>query len=251
MAPNPNCAICRDTYTTVHCDPARTTLREVVDGILGPGEGLGTGPRDVGVYEAGRILADPDFEDNLDRTLADLNCGRGKFITIVDEEGEYGTINMAICLLPYVSLGFTIIGTISTPILTPKTTAVTPIYRRPMRHSLSFPTHYPLPRSSRGRKPHPGRHTSGRRGKAKTTTMAGSSRLVDPDRRRRNSRGQQMGTHRRSMRITLHPRCGSLKRTDWCSWKRMKRSFWIEWLVELGRAGKRRLDSLLRDFLLY
>jgi len=120
MAPNPNCAICRDTYTTVHCDPARTTLREVVDGILGPGEGLGTGPRDVSVYEAGRILADPDFEDNLDRTLADLNCGRGKFITIVDEEGEYGTINVAICLLPYVSLGFIIIVTIFTHILTPK-----------------------------------------------------------------------------------------------------------------------------------
>ena len=54
------------------------------------------------IYEAGRILADPDFEDNLDRTLADLNCGRGKFITIVDEDGEYGTINVAICLLPYV-----------------------------------------------------------------------------------------------------------------------------------------------------
>ena len=104
MAPNTNCAICRDTYTTVHCDPAHTTLRDVVEGILGPGEGQGTGPRDVSVYEAGRILADPDFEDNLDRSLADLNCSRGKFITIVDEDGVYGTINVAICLLPYVSV---------------------------------------------------------------------------------------------------------------------------------------------------
>jgi len=104
MAPNPNCAICRDTYTTVHCEPAHTTLRDIVEGILGPGEGQGTGPRDVTVYEAGRILADPDFEDNLDRTLADLNCSRGKFITIVDEDGVYGTINVAICLLPYVSV---------------------------------------------------------------------------------------------------------------------------------------------------
>jgi len=115
MAPNPNCAICRDTYTTVHYDTAHTTLRAVVDSILGPGEGLGTGPRDVSVYEAGRIFADPDLGDNLDRTLADLNCGRGKFVTIVDEEGEYGTINVAICLLPYVSLGLTIIVIFSHP----------------------------------------------------------------------------------------------------------------------------------------
>lgn len=102
MAPNPDCAICRDTYTTVRCDPAHTTLRDIVNGILGPGGGQGTGPRDVSVYEAGRILADPDWDDNIDRTLADLNCGRGKFITIVDEDEEYGTINVAICLLPYV-----------------------------------------------------------------------------------------------------------------------------------------------------
>ena len=87
----------------MRCDPARTTLRNVVEGVLGSGEGHGTGSRDVSVYEAGRILADPDFEDNFDRTLADLNCGRGKFVTIVDEDGEYGTINVAICLLSYVS----------------------------------------------------------------------------------------------------------------------------------------------------
>jgi ubiquitin-like 1-activating enzyme E1 B len=103
MAPNLNCAICRDIYTTVHCDPARTTLRDIVEGILGPGEGHGTGPRDVYVYEAVRLLADPDFDKNFDRTLADLSCGRGKFVTIVDEDGEYGTINVAICLLRCVS----------------------------------------------------------------------------------------------------------------------------------------------------
>ena len=106
--PNPHCAICRDTYTTVHCNSTHTTLRDVVEGILGTGEGQGTGPRDVSVYEAGRILADPDFEDNLDRTLADLNCSRGKFITIVDEDGVYGTINVAICLLPYVAISYSI-----------------------------------------------------------------------------------------------------------------------------------------------
>ena len=210
MAPNPNCAICRDTYTTVHCDPARTTLRDVVEGVLGPGEGHGTGPRDVSVYEAGRILADPDFEDNLDRTLADLNCSRGKFVTIVDEDGVYGTINVAICLLLYVSVShFIFIKKKLVLLLTLEATIVIPIYRHPTCRSLSFPTHYPSPRPSCCCRPHLGRHRSGRRGK---TTTTGSSSLPDLDRRRRNSKEQQTDTLRHNLRITRHPRCGGLKR---------------------------------------
>ena len=188
MAPNPHCAICRDTYTTVHCDPAHTTLRDVVEGILGPGEGHGTGPRDVSIYEAGRILADPDFEDNLDRTLADLNCNRGKFITIVDEDGVYGTINVAICLLPYVSISHLIhFISILAHILTLEATIVILSCCHPVHRSLSCPTHYPSPRSSRCR-PHLGRCRSERRGM--TTTTTGSSPRLGLDRLRRNSREQ-------------------------------------------------------------
>jgi ubiquitin-like 1-activating enzyme E1 B len=59
---------------------------------------------EVSVFEDKRILADPDFDDNWSRTLEDLGCGRGKFITIVDEEGEggggWGTIAVAVGLLP-------------------------------------------------------------------------------------------------------------------------------------------------------
>ncbi|KAI6125927.1 hypothetical protein EV401DRAFT_2150106 [Pisolithus croceorrhizus] len=76
--PNPKCAICRDTYTTVLCDPTNVTLGEIIDGIL------------VSVYEDKRILSDPDWDDNLERTLESLNVTRGKFLTIVDEEGEVG-----------------------------------------------------------------------------------------------------------------------------------------------------------------
>jgi len=96
--PNPNCGICRDTYTSVLCDPSRTRLGEVVKGILGDDD------REVSVYEDKRVLSDPDWDDNNDRTLESLNVTRGKFLTIVDEEGEWGTIAVGLGILPYVSL---------------------------------------------------------------------------------------------------------------------------------------------------
>ncbi|KAF5364953.1 hypothetical protein D9758_008117 [Tetrapyrgos nigripes] len=92
--PNPQCGICRDTYTSVLCDPARTTLGEVVRGILGESE------REVSVYEDKRVLADPDWDDNNERTLESLNVTRGKFLMIVDEDGEVATIAAAIGALP-------------------------------------------------------------------------------------------------------------------------------------------------------
>ena len=102
--PNPNCGICRDTYIKVACDPARVSLKEIVYGVLGDGQGEngGTGPRDVSVYEDKRVLSDPDWDDNNDRMLESLNVTRGKFLTIVDEEGEWGTISVGLSLLPYV-----------------------------------------------------------------------------------------------------------------------------------------------------
>lgn len=95
--PNPQCGICRDTYATVLCDPSRTTLRDIVKGIMGDDD------REVSVYEDKRVLSDPDWDDNMDRTLESLNVTRGKFVSIVDEEGERATISVAICLLPWVS----------------------------------------------------------------------------------------------------------------------------------------------------
>jgi ubiquitin-like 1-activating enzyme E1 B len=101
VPPNESCTVCRDTYTSVRCDPLRTTLRKLVDGILGDGTGTGTGtgPRDVSVFESTRLLADPDFDDNLDSTLETLGVTRGKFLTIVDEDGDWGNLSVAICEL--------------------------------------------------------------------------------------------------------------------------------------------------------
>lgn len=93
-SPNPECGICRDAYTTVLCDPSKTLLGDIVRGILGNDD------REVGVYEDKRVLSDPDWEDNFERTLESLNVTRGKFLTIADEEGEVANISIALCNLP-------------------------------------------------------------------------------------------------------------------------------------------------------
>jgi len=92
--PNIECGVCRDTYTTVLCDPARTLLGDIVKGILGDDK------REVSVFEDKRVLSDPDWDDNYERTLEGLNVTQGKFLTIVDEEGEVANIAMALSNLP-------------------------------------------------------------------------------------------------------------------------------------------------------
>ncbi|KXN89035.1 Ubiquitin-activating enzyme E1-like protein [Leucoagaricus sp. SymC.cos] len=92
--PNPNCGICRDTYAVLPCDPARAKLGEVVKGLMDHDE------REVSVYEDKRVLSDPDWDENNERTLESLNVTRGKFLTIVDEDGERATIAVNLCSLP-------------------------------------------------------------------------------------------------------------------------------------------------------
>jgi len=92
--PNPHCGVCRDAYALLQCDPSRVTLAEVLEGIL---DGL---DREVSTYEDKRVLSDPDFDDNLDRTLESLSVTKGKFLSITDEDGEFETITLAISALP-------------------------------------------------------------------------------------------------------------------------------------------------------
>ncbi|ETW75323.1 hypothetical protein HETIRDRAFT_482048 [Heterobasidion irregulare TC 32-1] len=105
-SPSARCGVCRDAYAVVRCDPARATLRAVVDGVLGYGameDGAmedGEARREVSTYEEKRLLSDPDFEDNLDRTLESLGVTRGKFLSVVDEDGARETVTLAIAALP-------------------------------------------------------------------------------------------------------------------------------------------------------
>jgi ubiquitin-like 1-activating enzyme E1 B len=92
--PNPHCGVCRDAYALLRCDPSRVTLAGILECILDGSD------REVSTYEDKRMLSDPDFDDNLDRTLESLGVTHGKFLSIADEDGELETITLAICALP-------------------------------------------------------------------------------------------------------------------------------------------------------
>ncbi|KGB75813.1 ubiquitin-like 1-activating enzyme E1 B [Cryptococcus deuterogattii 99/473] len=102
--PDPTCSVCRDVYIPFKADVGKCTLgqfvEDVVKGWLGSAEFEGEGEgEDVEwtVFEGGRLLADPDFEDNFERTLEDLGVGRGKIMTVRDEDTKYRPVHFCVC----------------------------------------------------------------------------------------------------------------------------------------------------------
>jgi len=97
--PNPFCGVCRDSYVPLQCDPTKATLGEILSAVMDAESGGDEDElREVNVYEGQRMLCDPDWDDNLSRTLESLGCGRGKFLTIMDEDGTFE--NVVLCLIP-------------------------------------------------------------------------------------------------------------------------------------------------------
>lgn len=104
--PNPFCGICKDTYVPFKVDVQKCTLGEFVSGVVkawltgavpdGKGEDV-----EWIVLEGGRILADPDFEDNYEKTLAELGIEQGKMITVQDEDLRLRPVHFCVCA-PYV-----------------------------------------------------------------------------------------------------------------------------------------------------
>ncbi|KAJ7263105.1 hypothetical protein C8J57DRAFT_1513329 [Mycena rebaudengoi] len=77
-----------DTYAKILCDPKRTLLEDVVEGLLGD-------KMEVNIYEDKRVLSEYDWERKHEHTLESLNVARGRFLTFVDEEGQWGIISVA------------------------------------------------------------------------------------------------------------------------------------------------------------
>jgi len=95
--PNPECAVCRDVYVKTKVDLSKCTLGDFLKTTtewLAPV--LGDDELEVTVLEGGRVLADPDFDDNHGRTLANLGIERGKMITFMDEDDKYRPIHFCI-----------------------------------------------------------------------------------------------------------------------------------------------------------
>jgi ubiquitin-like 1-activating enzyme E1 B len=99
--PEESCPICRDAYIPLKVDSTKCTLGEFVKEVAG--EWLKGGLEDeeeefeFSVLEGGRILADPDDEDNHPRTLGDMGVDQGKILTVMDEEEKYRPIHFCLC----------------------------------------------------------------------------------------------------------------------------------------------------------
>ena len=95
--PNPNCGVCRDLYVPLKLDPAKVTLGEVIERVVRAEEGLGLSDEtEIATYEGTRLLSDPDFDDNLGKTLAELQVVKGTMLAITDEDQVYQPINLVI-----------------------------------------------------------------------------------------------------------------------------------------------------------
>jgi ubiquitin-like 1-activating enzyme E1 B len=95
--PEKDCGVCSDIYIPLACDVQKLTLGTFVSEIVK--SWLGWKEVDIVVYEDKRLLADPDFEDNYGRSLADLGLARGKTLTVSDEDNHYHNVNFSICEL--------------------------------------------------------------------------------------------------------------------------------------------------------
>lgn len=68
--PNPACPVCGVFNITVTVDPSRTTLNDLVDGLLK--KHLGLGEKEFVLNNEVGVVYDPDETDNLPKKLAEL-----------------------------------------------------------------------------------------------------------------------------------------------------------------------------------
>ncbi|WWC91097.1 uncharacterized protein L201_006038 [Kwoniella dendrophila CBS 6074] len=98
------CSVCRDIYIPLKVDLKTCTLGTFVNDIVKSWlsqakfeEKDDEEEIEWTIFEGGRLLADPDFDDNYDRTLDDLDVKRGKMLTARDEDGKYRPVHFSIC----------------------------------------------------------------------------------------------------------------------------------------------------------
>lgn len=84
--PNPSCGVCRTTYIPLKVVYEQITLKTIIQDIVQNWLGV---EYEFSIAEGSRMLYDPDFEDNENKTLADLAVGQGAQLQISDEDGEH------------------------------------------------------------------------------------------------------------------------------------------------------------------
>ncbi|KAJ1977906.1 E1 ubiquitin-activating protein uba2 [Dimargaris verticillata] len=85
--PSTQCVVCQRRYVTMHTNLECATLRDLLTALKPYRHALGLGD-DLVIEEGGRLLYDPDFDDNLDRPLANVGICQHTFVTVAAEEPD-------------------------------------------------------------------------------------------------------------------------------------------------------------------
>ncbi|KAF9983446.1 E1 ubiquitin-activating protein uba2 [Modicella reniformis] len=80
--PNPKCYICRNSYIALKIDTETSTIQDLIN-LLEENSLM-----DIEIQESGRVICDPDFDDNVTRTLASLQLTDGKFVDVIDDDNR-------------------------------------------------------------------------------------------------------------------------------------------------------------------
>lgn len=93
--PNPSCGVCQDVYVPVEvASLEQVTLEQVVETVAR--QTLQMDDEDLVVYDGSRILADPDFDDNWHKSLAQMGLHTGSILTVMDEDQKLQAVNMVL-----------------------------------------------------------------------------------------------------------------------------------------------------------
>lgn len=84
--PNPACSVCRTAYIPLQVSADKITLKTFVEDVLQEWLGISY---DFSISEGSRMLYDPDFQDNEDKTFTELSIGYAAHIQINDEDAEH------------------------------------------------------------------------------------------------------------------------------------------------------------------
>lgn len=94
--PNPKCTVCSQASATVSVDPARATVKDLVEDVLEKQLEYNDG---VTLRNESTVLYDPDFDDNLTKTFSSLGLNNKSLLTVVDERPEHPRVDLSLVLV--------------------------------------------------------------------------------------------------------------------------------------------------------
>ena len=89
--PNESCQVCGAAQVELAVDTNRAMLKDIVESCLQNTLGYG---QSLTVMQSNSLIFDEDFEDNLEKSFAELGITDGSFVTIIDDADEDPKANL-------------------------------------------------------------------------------------------------------------------------------------------------------------